>query len=80
MVSPVVPRLLINLAALAAFLLETEMTLFQRKRIKEEIEGLEAAGETDADQLLDELKTSRWSMAIMLVIALIVIAALWRLF
>lgn len=56
------------------------MTQFQRNRIKEEIERQNAAADAGADRLLDKLRASKWTGAILLVIAVIVIVVLWSLF
>ncbi len=55
------------------------MTQFQRKRIKEEIERQNAAADAGADRLLDRLRASKWTGAILLA-AVIVIVVLWSLF
>ncbi|MEO5655376.1 MAG: hypothetical protein ABIR00_05260 [Nitrosospira sp.] len=58
------------------------MTMFQRKRIriiKEELEKRNAAVDASADKLLDKLKASKWTAAVLLGAALLVIASLWML-
>ena len=58
------------------------MTMFQRKRIriiKEELEKRNAAVDASADKLLDILKASKWTAAVLLGAALLVIASLWML-
>jgi hypothetical protein len=60
---------------------EFTMTMFQRKRIriiKEEMEKQNAAVDASADKLLDKLKASKWTAAVLLLgAALFVIALLW---
>ncbi|PTR10830.1 hypothetical protein C8R32_101360 [Nitrosospira sp. Nsp5] len=57
------------------------MTQFQRKRIKEEIEKQNAAVDAGADRFLDKLRASKWTGAILLAVAaVIVIVVLWDLF
>ena len=57
------------------------MTQFQRKRIKEEIDRQNAAADARADSLLDKLQASKWTGAILLGTAtVIVIAVLWSVF
>lgn len=57
------------------------MTQFQRKRIKEEIEKQNAAVEMGADRFLDKLRASKWTGAILLAVAAVmVIVVLWGLF
>ena len=52
------------------------MTMYQRNRIKEEIERQNAAADANADRLLDKLRASKWTAGILLasVVILIVIA------
>jgi hypothetical protein len=62
---------------------ESTMTMFQRKRIriiKEELEKQNAAVDASADNLLDKLKASKWTAAVLLGAALFAIALLWMLF
>jgi hypothetical protein len=62
---------------------EFTMTMFQRKRIriiKEELEKQNAAVDASADNLLDKLKASKWTAAVLLGAALFAIALLWMLF
>ena len=57
------------------------MTQFQRKRIKEEIEKQNAAVDAGADSFLDKLRASKWTGAILLAVAAVmVIVVLWDLF
>lgn len=57
------------------------MTQFQRKRIKEEIEKQNAAVDMGADRFLDKLRASKWTGAILLAVAAVmVIVVLWGLF
>jgi hypothetical protein len=60
------------------------MTMFQRKRIrdiKEEMDRQHAVAEAGADSLLDKLKASKWTGALLLAAALIVtVVVLWGLF
>ncbi|SCX82406.1 hypothetical protein SAMN05216308_101431 [Nitrosospira sp. Nsp13] len=57
------------------------MTQFQRKRIKEEIEKQNAAVDAGADRFLDKLRASKWTGAILLAVAAVmVIVVLWNLF
>lgn len=57
------------------------MTQFQRKRIKEEIEKQNAAVDMGADKFLDKLRASKWTGAILLAVAAVmVIVVLWGLF
>ncbi|WP_156972511.1 hypothetical protein [Nitrosospira sp. NpAV] len=57
------------------------MTQFQRKRIKEEIDRQNAMVDASADSLLDKLRASKWTGAILLAAAMaIVIVVLWSLF
>jgi hypothetical protein len=56
------------------------MTMFQRKRIriiKEEMEKQNAAVDASADRLLDKLKASKWTAAMLLGAALLAVALLW---
>ncbi|BCT67984.1 MULTISPECIES: hypothetical protein [unclassified Nitrosospira] len=56
------------------------MTMFQRKRIriiKEELEKQNAAVDASADKLLDKLKASKWTAAVLLGAALLAVAILW---
>lgn len=56
------------------------MTMFQRKRIriiKEEMEKQNAAIDASADRLLDKLKASKWTAAMLLGVALLAAALLW---
>ena len=56
------------------------MTMFQRKRIriiKEEMEKQNAAIDASADRLLDKLKASKWTAAVLLGAGLFGIALLW---
>jgi hypothetical protein len=58
------------------------MTMFQRKRIreiKEEIEKQHAAVEAGADRLIDKLKASKWTVAILLGGVLFAFVFLWNL-
>lgn len=58
------------------------MTMFQRKRIriiKEELEKQNAAVDASADKLLDKLKASKWTAAVLSGAALLAIALLWML-
>lgn len=58
------------------------MTMFQRKRIriiKEELEKQNAAVDASADKLLDKLKASKWTAAVLSGAALSAIALLWML-
>lgn len=56
------------------------MTMYQRNRIKEEIDRQKAAADAGADRLLDKLKASKWTAAILLASAVILIVILWSLF
>jgi hypothetical protein len=54
--------------------------MFQRKRIriiKEEMEKQNAAADAGADRLLDKLKASKWTAAMLLGAGLFAIALLW---
>ena len=56
------------------------MTMFQRKRIKaiqEEVERQHAAVEDRADGLLEKLKGSKWTAAILLGAVAFAIVVLW---
>lgn len=56
------------------------MTMFQRKRIriiKEEMEKQNAAADASADRLLDKLKASKWTAAVLVGAGLFAIALLW---
>ena len=56
------------------------MTMFQRKRIriiKEELEKQNAAVDASADKLLDKLKASKWTAAVLSGAALLAVAILW---
>jgi hypothetical protein len=56
--------------------------MFQRKRIKaiqEEVERQHAAVEARADGLLEKLKGSKWTAAILLGAVVFAIAVLWSL-
>ena len=56
------------------------MTMFQRKRIKaiqEEVERQHAAVEARADGLLEKLKESKWTAAILLGAVVFAIVVLW---
>ncbi len=58
------------------------MTMFQRKRIrtiKEALEKQNAAVDANADKLLDKLKASKWTAAVLLGAAVFAIALLWML-
>ena len=55
------------------------MTMYQRNRIKEEIDKQNAAADAGADKLLDKLKASKWTGAILLATAVVVIVVLWGL-
>lgn len=58
------------------------MTMFRRKRIrdiKEEIERQYAAAESDADRLMDKLKASKWTVAILLGGVLFAFVFFWSL-
>lgn len=58
------------------------MTMFQRKRIrdiKEEMAGKNAAVEAHADRLLDRLRASKWTGAL-LAAATATVIVLWSLF
>jgi hypothetical protein len=57
----------------------TIMTMYQRNRIKEEIDRQNAAADADADRLLDKLRASKWTAAILLASAVILIIILWSL-
>lgn len=59
------------------------MTMFQRKRIrdiKEEMDRRNAAADAGADRFLDTLRASKWTGALLLAAAAIVIIVLWTLF
>lgn len=60
------------------------MTLFQRKRIKEEVNRHNAVLDARADSLLDKLRASRWTglalIAVVLAAAVFSAAFLWSLF
>ncbi|MGH8685104.1 MAG: hypothetical protein ACREUM_07115 [Nitrosospira sp.] len=56
------------------------MTMSQRKRIKEEMDRQNAAADAGADRLLDKLRASKWTGALLLAVAVIVIVVLWSLF
>lgn len=57
------------------------MTQFQRKRIKEAIDRQNAAVDASADSLLDKLRASRWTGAILFgVVMAVAIVILWSLF
>ena len=61
---------------------EFTMTMFQRKRIrtiKEALEKQNAAVDANADKLLDKLKASKWTAAVLLGAAVFAIALLWML-
>lgn len=56
------------------------MTMFQRKRIralKEEMERQHAVTDSGADRLLDKLKASKWTAAILLGVAVLAVVFLW---
>lgn len=53
------------------------MTMFQRKRIKEEIERRHELAEAGADGLLDKLKASKWTAAILSGAAVLAVVFLW---
>lgn len=58
------------------------MTMYQRKRIKavkDEIERQHAAVDSGADRLLEKLKASKWTAAILLGAVVLAIAFLWSL-
>jgi hypothetical protein len=58
------------------------VTMFQRKRIKaiqEEVERQHAAVEARADGLLEKLKGSKWTAAILLGAVVFAIMVLWSL-
>jgi hypothetical protein len=55
------------------------MTMYQRNRLKEEIDRQNAAAEADADRLLDKLRSSKWTAAILLASAVVLIIILWSL-
>jgi uncharacterized membrane protein len=55
------------------------MTMYQRNRIKEEINRQNAAADADADRLLDKLRSSKWTAAILLASAVVLIIILWSL-
>jgi hypothetical protein len=53
--------------------------MYQRNRIKQEIDRQSAAADAEADQLLDRLKASKWTAAILLASAVVLIVILWSL-
>ena len=58
------------------------MTMFQRKRIKaikEEMERQHAAIDLGADRLIEKLKASKWTAAILLGAVVLAIVFLWSL-
>jgi hypothetical protein len=55
------------------------MTMYQRNRIKEEIDKQNAAADTEADRLLDKLKGSKWTAAILLAGVVVLLIVLWTL-
>ena len=55
------------------------MTMYQRNRIKEEINRQNTAADASADRLLDKLKASKWTAAILLASAVVLIIILWSL-
>jgi hypothetical protein len=55
------------------------MTMYQRNRIKEEIDRQNAAADADADRLLDKLKASKWTAVILLASIVVLIVILWSL-
>ena len=55
------------------------MTMYQRNRIKEEIERQNAAADANADRLLDKLRASKWTAGILLASVVILIVILWSL-
>lgn len=62
---------------------DSPMTMYQRKRIKavkEEMERQHAAIDSSADRLLEKLKASKWTAAILLGAVVLAIAFLWSLF
>jgi hypothetical protein len=61
------------------FLEESIMTMFQRKRIKEEMERQHALAEAGADSLLGKLKASKWTAAILLGAIVLAAGFVWAL-
>jgi uncharacterized membrane protein len=55
------------------------MTMYQRNRIKEEIDRQNAAADASADRLLAKLSASKWTAAILLACAAVLIVILWSL-
>ena len=55
------------------------MTMYQRNRIKEEINRQNAAADANADRLLGKLSASKWTAAILLACAAVLIIILWSL-
>lgn len=65
------------------FLLEVRMTMFQRKHIrniKKEMDRQHAVAEAGTDSLLDKLRASKWTGALLLATIVIVTVVLWGLF
>lgn len=55
------------------------MTQYQRNRIKEEIDRQNAQADAEADRLLDKLRASKWTAAILLAAAVVLLVVLWNL-
>ena len=55
------------------------MTMFQRKRIKEEINRHNLIVDASADSLLDRLKASRWTGLLLIAVALLTVRGTPRL-
>jgi len=53
------------------------MTMYQRSRVKEEIEKQTAAADAEADGILEKLQKSKWTAAILLAVVVIAIVVLW---
>lgn len=55
------------------------MTMYQRNRIKQEFDRQNAAVDAEADGLLDKLKASKWTAAILLGSIVVLIVIIWSL-
>jgi|SRR5688500_6342519 len=70
--------------AFQAFIIlgDSTMTMYQRKRIKavkDEIERQHAAVDSGADRLLEKLKASKWTAAILLGVVVLALIFFWSL-
>ncbi|SOD42366.1 hypothetical protein [Nitrosovibrio sp. Nv4] len=53
------------------------MTMFQRQKLKEYAEKMNAEADKGADSLLDRLKASKWTAVMLLGAAVVMIIFLW---